>query len=88
MWPFSRELQKRKGQPHYRLYALISLACTVAMIVGYAFADRLAALLPQSAWFWIPLALATLAAAFWIGRNGPDVRWVRRQWSKLRATHG
>jgi hypothetical protein len=83
MWPLS--VRKRKGQPFDWLVSLVGLICTIAMIVGYAFADRLAALLPQSMWFWIAVGLATLAAAFRVGWNGPDVRWIRRQCSKLRT---
>ena len=83
MWPFS--VTKRKGQPFYWLFSLVSVISTIAMFVGFAFAYRLAAFLPRSMWFWIVLGLVTLAAALWIGWDGPDVRWMRRQCSKLRT---
>jgi hypothetical protein len=85
MWPFNRELRKRKGQPFYWLYVLINLVCWVAVFVGFAYANRLAAWLPQSTWFLIVMALTALVVGLWVGWNGPDVRWMRRQLSKLRG---
>ena len=83
MWPFSREIKRGKGRPFYGLYVLVSLLCTAALVTGFAFTDRIAGLLPQSTWFVIVFGMAALAFILWVGRNGPDARWIRRQWPKV-----
>jgi uncharacterized membrane protein len=85
VWPFNRELTKRKGKPFYWLYLGISLICIAALVVVFAVSGRIAAALPQATWLVVVFVSIALAIIIWLGRNGPEMRWVHRRWSQIRA---